>query len=151
MLKSTFEHSIKIPVRKLLFTFSTLVVLASCETVEPTDTNTERFYRSGWNVELHREHGAVGALSAANQDMSTTANLDKSGRFTLASNALNDHMYQSWGYSWSTDQFFMNWEPCLEWFINEAEDSMYLKYNHYDYDPNSGNSFYWLYELEMTR
>jgi len=28
---------------------------------------------------------------------------------------------------------------------------MYLQYNHYDYDPNTGNSFYWLYELEMTR
>jgi hypothetical protein len=45
----------------------------------------------------------------------------------------------------------MNWAPCLEWYINEAEDSMYLNYDYQDYDPNSGNSFYWNYDLILTR
>jgi len=102
-------------------------------------------------VEVHREHAAVGQLPAADEDYTTTCTLTKGGQFIINENALNDHMYQYWGYSWSTDQFFMNWELCVNWHINEAEDSMYLQYNHYDYDPNTGNSFYWLYELEMTR
>ena len=138
-------------VKQLLFFTFAVVLLLSCEPQEPVVTNTERFYRSGWNVEVHREHAAVGQLPAADEDYSTTCLLAKDGQFIINENALNDHMYQYWGYSWSTDQFFMNWEQCLNWHINEAEDSMYLQYNHYDYDPNTGNSFYWLYELEMTR
>jgi len=137
--------------KHLFVTLSMLLVFASCEPTESTDTNTERFYRSGWNVELHREHAAVGQLAAADEDYTTTCTLTKGGQFIINENALNDHMYQYWGYSWSTDQFFMNWEQCVNWHINEAEDSMYLQYNHYDYDPNTGNSFYWLYEMEMTR
>lgn len=134
----------------LLFTFAAALLL-SCEPQEPTNTNTERFYRSGWNVQLHREHTAIGQLPAADEDYSTTCTLMKNGDFLIDENSLNNHMYQYWGYSWSTDQFYMNWEPCLNWRINEAEDSMYLQYNHLDYDPNTGNTFYWLYELEMTR
>jgi len=138
-------------VKQLLFLTFVAASLLSCEPQEPTVTNTERFYRSGWNVDVHREHAAIGQLPAADEDYSTTCTLTKGGQFTINENALNDHMYQSWGYSWSTDQFFMNWEQCVNWHINAAEDSMYLQYNHYDYDPNTGNSFYWLYELEMTR
>ena len=137
--------------KQLLFLTFAAASLLSCEPQEPTVTNTERFYRSGWNIEVHREHAAVGQLPAADEDYSTTCTLEKGGRFILNENALNDHMYQYWQYSWSTDQFFMNWEQCLNWHINAAEDSMYLQYNHYDYDPNTGNSFYWLYELEMTK
>ena len=84
-------------------------VLLSCEPQESTNTNTERFYRSGWNIEVHREHAAVGQLAAVDEDYSTTCVLYKDGRFTINENALNDHMYQYWGYSWSTDQFFRNW------------------------------------------
>jgi len=138
-------------VKQLLFFTFAAALLLSCEPQEPTNTNTERFYRSGWDIEVHREHEAVGQLLAADEDYSTTCTLTKIGDFLINENALNSHMYQYWGYSWSTDQFYMNWEPCLNWYINEAEDSMYLQYNYLDYDPNTGNSFYWLYELEMTR
>ena len=128
-----------------------LGTLASCETREPTVTNTERFYSSPWNVELNRTHNAVGTLAAANEDHSGTANFEKGGSLLYSMSALNDHMYQYWGYSWSTDQFYMNWNPCLDWYINEEADSMYLNYDHYDYDPNSGNSFYWNYSVYLTK
>jgi hypothetical protein len=137
--------------RKLVLFVLTLGVFASCKPREATDTNTERFYSSPWNVELNRTHNAVGTLAAANEDHSGTVTLDKGGSFQYNISALNDHMYQYWGYSWSTDQFYMNWNPCLDWYINEEADSMYLNYDHYDYDPNSGNSFYWNYSVYMTK
>ena len=137
--------------RKLVLFVFALGLFASCEPGESTDTNTERFYSSPWNVEINRTHNAVGTLPAADEDHSGTATLDKSGSFQYDISALNDHMYQYWGYSWSTDQFYMNWSPCLDWYINEEADSMYLNYDHYDYDPNSGNSFYWNYSVFMTK
>ena len=80
-----------------------------------------------------------------------TLTLAKHGSATFDVSMLSDHMYQQWGYSWTTDEFYMNWAPCLEWYINEAEDSMHLNYDYQDYDPNSGNSFYWNYDLILTR
>ena len=123
----------------------------SCETNEPQDVNTERFYSSPWNVELKRSHGAVGTTPAAEEDHMGNVTLNKMGSMTFDITALNDHMHQNWSYSWSTDQFFMNWSPCLEWYINEDSDSMFINYDHYDYDVNSGNSFYWNYSVHMTK
>ena len=100
---------------------------------------------------MNRSHGAVGQVSAANEDHNGTLTLSKQGMATFDISLLSDHMHQTWGYSWSTDEFFMNWAPCLEWYINEAEDSMYINYDYQDYDPNSGNSFYWNYDLILTR
>ena len=137
--------------RKLVLFVFALGLFTSCEPRESTNTNTERFYSSPWNVEVNRTHNAVGTLAAADEDHSGTATLDKGGSFLYDISALNDHMYQYWGYSWSTDQFYMNWNPCLDWYINEEADSMYLNYDHYDYDPNSGNSFYWNYSVYMTK
>lgn len=136
--------------RLVLFVFA-LGLFASCEPGESTETNTERFYSAPWNVEIKRTHNAVGTLAAADEDHNGTVTLDKGGSALYNISALNDHMYQWWGYSWSTDQFYMNWSPCLEWYINEEADSMYLNYDHYDYDPNSGNSFYWNYSVYMTK
>ncbi|MDG1535513.1 MAG: hypothetical protein P8Q38_07030 [Schleiferiaceae bacterium] len=137
--------------RKSLLLLPFVILFASCETQSPTETNTERFYKAPWNVALNRSHGAVGQVSAANEDHSGSLTLSKQGWATFDISLLSDHMHQQWGYSWSTDEFFMNWAPCLEWYINEAEDSMYLNYDHQDYDPNSGNSFYWNYDLILTR
>jgi hypothetical protein len=136
--------------RLVLFVFA-LGLFASCEPGESTETNTERFYRTPWNVEINRTHNAVGTLAAADEDHSGKVTLAKGGDFLYNISALNDHKYQWWGYSWSTDQFYMNWSPCLDWYINEEADSMYLNYDHYDYDPNSGNSFYWNYSVYMTK
>ena len=137
--------------KQLLFFASAAVMLLSCEPLESTNTNTERFYRSDWNVELHREHLAVGQLPAADEDYTTTCTLTKNGDFLINEITLNNHMYQYWGYSWSTDQFYMNWQQCVNWHINTAEDSMYLQYNYQDYEPNTNTIFDWSYELEMTR
>ena len=128
-----------------------MLVFSSCETTPSTNTDTERFYQSSWNVEMNRSHNAVGTLPAADEDHTGTATLTKSGSFTYDIAALNNHMYQYWGYSWSTDHFYMNWEPCIDWHMNEAEDSLFLHYNHYDYDPSSGNSFYWDYKVVLTK
>ena len=114
--------------------------MSSCETTEPQNVNTERFYSSSWNVELKRTHGALDLL-LQQKKITTVVSHDKMGSMTFDIVALNDHMYQNWGYSWSTDQFFMNWSPCLEWYINEDADSMFLNYDHHDYDVNSGNLF----------
>lgn len=137
--------------KKILLFAVALGILSSCETQEPVDVNTERFYSSAWNVDITRAHNAVGTLPAAEEDHTGTVTLDKGGSFQYSMADLNDHMYQWWGYSWSTDQFYMNWSPCLDWYINEAADSMYLNYDHYDYDPNTGNSFYWNYSVYMTK
>ena len=137
--------------RKSLLLLPLIVLFASCETQTTTETNTERFYKAPWNVALNRSHDAVGQLSAANEDHSGTLTLAKHGSATFDVSMLSDHMYQQWGYSWTTDEFYMNWAPCLEWYINEAEDSMHLNYDYQDYDPNSGNSFYWNYVLILTR
>ncbi len=137
--------------RKIFFFILTFGLLTSCEPRESTDTNTERFYSSPWNVELNRAHNGVGMLPAADENHSGTVNLDKGGSFEYSMEDLNTHMYQWWGYSWSTDQFYMNWAPCLEWYINANEDSMYLNYDYSDYDPNTGNSFYWNYSVHLTK
>lgn len=137
--------------RKSLLLLPFVILFTSCETQPPTETNTERFYKATWNAELNRSHGVVGQVSAANEDHNGTLILSKQGGATFDISLLSDHMYQIWSYSWSTDQFYMNWAPCLEWYINEAEDSMYLNYDYQDYDPNSGSSFYWNYDLILTR
>ena len=137
--------------RRIFLLLPFVVLLVSCETGTATDANTERFYKTPWNVELNRSHGAVGQLSAVNEDHSGKLTLAKHGSATFDVSMLSDHMHQQWGYSWTTDEFYMNWSPCLDWYINEAEDSMYLNYDHQDYDPNSGNSFYWNYDLILTR
>lgn len=136
--------------KKLLFVPLLLIALVSCET-ETTNTDTERFYRDPWKVELNRSHGALGTLPAASEDMSGNAVLTKNGGLNYDMSLLNHHMHQYWSYSWSTDNFFMNWEPCIEWYINEEADSMYLRYNYQDYDPNTQNSFYWDYKVHFTR
>lgn len=130
---------------------STIMFFTSCESTDGTETNTERFYSSPWEVSVHRTHLAVGSTPAADENFSGNAILEKSGSLTFDITSLNDHMYQWWGYSWSTDHFYMNWEPCIDWHMNEDSDSLFLNYNHYDFDPNSGNSFYWDYELIMTK
>jgi ABC-type uncharacterized transport system auxiliary subunit len=66
-------------VKQLFFFTFAAALLLSCEPQESTNTNTERFYRSGWNVEVHREHAAVGQLPAADEDYSTTCLLAKDG------------------------------------------------------------------------
>ena len=137
--------------KRTLLLLPFVVLFASCETQTPTETNTERFYKALWNVSLNRSHGAVGQVSAANEDHNGTLTLSKQGMATFDRSILSDHMHQTWDYSWSTDEFFMNCAPCLEWYINEAEDSMYINYDYQDYDPNSGNSFYWNYDLILTR
>ena len=137
--------------RRILLFLPLVALLASCETESTTETNTERFYKAPWNVALNRSHGALGQLPAANENHNGILTLAKHGSAGFDISMLSDHMYQQWGYSWSTDEFYMNWVPCLEWYINEAEDSMYLNYDHQDYDPNSGNSFYWNYDLILTR
>ena len=137
--------------RRILLFLPLVALLASCETESTTETNTERFYKAPWNVALNRSHGALGQLPAANENHNGILTLAKHGSARFDISMLSDHMYQQWGYSWSTDEFYMNWAPCLEWYINEAEDSMYLNYDHQDYDPNSGNSFYWNYDLILTR
>ncbi|MCH1406242.1 MAG: hypothetical protein L7U67_03095 [Schleiferiaceae bacterium] len=137
--------------RRILLFLPLVALLASCETESTTETNTERFYKAPWNVALNRSHGALGQLPAANENHNGILTLAKHGSAGFDISMLSDHMYQQWGYSWSTDEFYMNWEPCLEWYINEAEDSMYLNYDYQDYDPNSGNSFYWNYDLILTR
>ena len=134
----------------LLSVFS-VMLLASCETTEPTDVDTERFYSTPWDVDVNRTHGEVGALPAADEDYSGTVTLSKSGSMTFSMSGLSDHQYQYWGYSWSTDAFYMNWSPCLEWHINEAADSMYLNYDYQSYDPTTQNSFYWNYSVYMTK
>ena len=136
---------------RLLFVFAIGFILSSCETTEPQNVNTERFYSSPWNVELKRTHGAIGLTPAAEEDHNGCVTLDKMGSMTFDIAALNDHRHQNWGYSWSTDQFFMNWSPCLEWYINEGADSMFINYDHHDYDVNTGNSFYWNYSVHMTK
>jgi len=137
--------------KKLILYVLALGLFVSCEPSENTETNTERFYSSPWDVELNRSHNAVGTLAAASEDHSGTVTLDKGGSFQYNVAGLNDHKYQYWSYSWSTDQFFMNWNPCLDWYINEEADSMYLNYDYQDYDPNSGNSFYWNYSVYLTK
>ena len=112
--------------KRTLLLLPFVVLFASCETQTPTETNTERFYKAPWNVALNRSHGAVGQVSAANEDHNGTLTLSKQGMATFDISLLSDHMHQTWGYSWSTDEFFMNWAPCLEWYINEAEDSCLL-------------------------
>ena len=142
-----------IPMKKAivaLFAF-TVVSFTSCESNTDSETNTERFYASPWEVSLHRTHLAVGSTPAADESFTGNATLEKSGSLFYDMGSLNDHMYQSWSYSWSTDHFFMNWEPCIDWHMNETSDSLFLHYNHYDFDPNSGNSFYWDYEVIMTK
>ena len=122
--------------RRILLFLPLVALLASCESESTTETNTERFYKAPWNVALNRSHGALGQLPAANENHNGILTLAKHGSAGFDISMLSDHMYQQWGYSWSTDEFYMNWEPCLEWYINEAEDSMYLNYDHQDYDPN---------------
>ena len=136
---------------RLFFVFAIGFILSSCETTEPQYVDTEGFYNSPWNVELKRTHGAIGLTPAAEEDHNGGVALDKMGSMTFDIAALNDHMYQNWGYSWSTDQFFMNWSPCLEWYINEDADSMFINYDHHDYDVNYGNYFYWSYSVHMTK
>ncbi len=127
------------------------VAFTSCETGASTETNTERFYASAWNVDIERSHPEVGAVPAAEELHSCVAELSKNGSFYMPVDSLRHHSNQHWGYSWSTDHFYMNWSPCIEWHINEASDSMYLYYQYEDYDANTGVNFYWDYKLYMTK
>ena len=91
----------------LLSMFS-VMLLASCETTEPTDVDTERFYSIPWDVDVNRTHGEVGALPAADEVYSGTVTLSKNGSMTFSMSGLSDHQYQYWGSSRSTDAFYMN-------------------------------------------
>ena len=68
---------------RLLFVFAIGFILSSCETTEPQNVNTERFYNSPWNVELKRTHGAIGLTPAAEEDHDGCVTLDKMGSMTL--------------------------------------------------------------------
>jgi hypothetical protein len=139
--------------RIFLVLFSALTII-SCES-SSTNPDTERFYSSPWNTTVHRSHGEVatgtGTIPAADETFTTTATLEKNGGFNMTASVLGYHMNQTWSYSWSTDMFFMNWEPCTDWYINDENDSMYLEYYYYDYDPSTGASFDWAYELTMVK
>lgn len=134
----------------LLIGFAALI-FTSCDTSDATDVNTERFYTSPWNARVEREHDVVGSVPAQEECYNATVVMSKDGNFKINNDSLGNHQFQHWGYSWSTDQFFMNWAPCTEWSINEAEDSMYLEYQYNDYDDTSGINFYWDYEIYLTR
>lgn len=138
--------------KKFLILIVASGIAVACQTSSQTDPDTERFYATPWETTVHRTHDEItGVLAAADETFETTATLTKSGTFNMTASTLGNHMDQSWSYSWSTDEFYMNWEPCISWYINEESDSMYLNYNMYDYDPNSGYSFVWEYELFMVK
>jgi hypothetical protein len=139
--------------RNLFFGFIAAYLLISCEPSQAGSPDTERFYSNGgvWQAKVHRSHNAIGSTPQADENYETEITISKGGDFFINETALGYHMYQYWAYSWSTDAFYMNWDPCLHWYINETSDSMYMDYHFNDYDPNTGNSFYWLYEIEMTR
>jgi len=127
------------------------LAFTSCDTGSSTETNTERFYATPWNIELDRSHPTVGSVLPAQEHYECTATLTKDGTFYIPVDSLRHHRYQHWSYSWSTDHFYMNWSPCIEWYMNEAEDSMYLHYMFDDYDATTGVEFSWDYELYMTK
>ena len=52
---------------------STLMFFTSCESNDGTETNTERFYSSPWEVSVHRTHLAVGSTPAADENFSGNA------------------------------------------------------------------------------
>ena len=78
--------------RKSLLRIPFVILFTSCETQTPTETNTERFYKAPWNVELNRSHGAVGQLGAANEDHNGTLTIEKHGSATFDVTLLSDTM-----------------------------------------------------------